>query len=143
MLSRAPTNVVRDWSSDSRQWSGYKPRKGDVIIATAPKVGTTWMQQIVNLLIFQSPQRALFAPYAPISPLLHNVGKHAKLGGGEGGIRTLGTGYPVRQISNATRFANGVTSARLLKTVPSMGRWLSSSTAIPPSLTESHLVREI
>jgi len=25
-----------------------------------------------------------------------------RLGGGEGGIRTLGTGYPVRQISNAT-----------------------------------------
>src|SRR5260370_41941114 len=56
MLSRAPTRVVRDWSCDSRRWSGYKPRKGDVIIATAPKVGTTWMQQIVNLLIFQSPQ---------------------------------------------------------------------------------------
>jgi aryl sulfotransferase len=56
MLSRAPTTVVRDWLCDSRQWSGYRPRKGDVIIATAPKVGTTWTQQIVNLLIFQSPK---------------------------------------------------------------------------------------
>ena len=43
---------------------------------------------------------ALFAPHAPISSLLHDVGKHARLCGGEGGIRTLGTGYPVRQISN-------------------------------------------
>ncbi len=61
MLSRAPGKVVRDWSSDSRRWSGYKPRKDDVIIATSPKVGTTWMQQVVNLLIFQSPQpRPLF-----------------------------------------------------------------------------------
>src|SRR5271169_3201982 len=67
MLSRAPTNVVRDWSSDSRHWSGYKPRKGDVIIATAPKVGTTWMQQIVNLLIFQSPQPR---PLRELSPWL-------------------------------------------------------------------------
>jgi aryl sulfotransferase len=56
MLSRAPTRIIRDWTCDSRRWAGYKPRSGDVIIATAPKVGTTWMQQIVNLLIFQSPQ---------------------------------------------------------------------------------------
>ena len=58
--------------------------------------------------------------------------------GGEGGIRTLGTGYPVRQISNATPVQNGVTSARLLKTVPTTAGWLGSSTAIPPSPTESH-----
>ncbi len=67
MLSRAPTIVVRDWACDSRQWSGYRPRKGDVIIATAPKVGTTWTQQIVNLLIFQSPQPR---PLYELSPWL-------------------------------------------------------------------------
>ncbi len=65
MLSRAPTRVVRDWACDSRQWSGYKPRQGDVIIATAPKVGTTWMQQIVNLLIFQSPQPRRLGELSP------------------------------------------------------------------------------
>jgi hypothetical protein len=35
--------------------------------------------------------RALFAPQAPISSLLHNIGKYAKLCGGEGWIRTPGT----------------------------------------------------
>ena len=55
MLIRQPTGVVRDWACDSRRWTGYKPRVGDIVIATAPKVGTTWMQQIVNLLVFQSP----------------------------------------------------------------------------------------
>ncbi len=72
MLSRAPTRVVRDWSCDSRRWSGYKPRKGDVIIATAPKVGTTWMQQIVNLLILQSPQPR---PLMELSPWLERRGQ--------------------------------------------------------------------
>ncbi len=67
MLSRAPAKVVRDWTMDSRQWSGYQPRNGDVIIATAPKVGTTWMQQIVNLLVFQSPDPR---PLVPLSPWL-------------------------------------------------------------------------
>lgn len=56
MLIRKATRVVRDFTCDSRRWAAYKPREGDVIIATAPKVGTTWMQQIVSLLIFQSPE---------------------------------------------------------------------------------------
>lgn len=56
MLSRKAIRVVRDFTCDSRRWASYKPRAGDVIIATAPKVGTTWMQQIVSLLIFQSPE---------------------------------------------------------------------------------------
>ena len=56
MLSRRATRVVRDFTRDSRRWGSYKPRAGDVIIATAPKVGTTSMQQIVSLLIFQSPE---------------------------------------------------------------------------------------
>jgi aryl sulfotransferase len=61
MLSRAPLKVVRNWVCDSRQWNGYKPRVGDIIIATAPKAGTTWTQHIVNLLVFQSPEpRPLF-----------------------------------------------------------------------------------
>jgi aryl sulfotransferase len=48
--------VYRTWMTDSRRWAAYRPRVGDVIIATYPKCGTTWMQQIVGLLIFQSPK---------------------------------------------------------------------------------------
>lgn len=54
MLSRAPQRIVRDWTRDSRQWDKYQPREGDVVVATAPKCGTTWTQRIVALLIFQS-----------------------------------------------------------------------------------------
>jgi aryl sulfotransferase len=55
MLSRAPIRAVKDRVRDSGHWDRYKPRPGDVIVATAPKVGTTWTQRIVSLLIFQSP----------------------------------------------------------------------------------------
>lgn len=37
---------------DSRRWDKYRPRPGDVIISTASKSGTTWMQRILSLLIF-------------------------------------------------------------------------------------------
>jgi aryl sulfotransferase len=52
----APTREVRSWTTDSRRWAHYKPRSGDIVIATAPKCGTTWMQQIVALLVFQSAE---------------------------------------------------------------------------------------
>jgi aryl sulfotransferase len=67
MLSRAPSKVVRDWVCDSRQWAGYQPREGDIVIATAPKVGTTWTQRIVSLLIFQSTDPR---PLGELSPWL-------------------------------------------------------------------------
>ncbi len=54
MLSRAPLRTVKDRVRDSRHWDRYTPRPGDVIVATAPKVGTTWTQRIVSLLVFQS-----------------------------------------------------------------------------------------
>ncbi|HWA90738.1 MAG TPA: sulfotransferase domain-containing protein [Rhizomicrobium sp.] len=54
MLSRAPLRTVKDRVRDSGHWDRYKPRPGDVIVATFPKAGTTWTQRIVSLLIFQS-----------------------------------------------------------------------------------------
>jgi aryl sulfotransferase len=56
MQMHAPTREVRSWTTDSRRWAQYTPRDGDIVIATAPKCGTTWMQQIVSLLVFQSTE---------------------------------------------------------------------------------------
>ena len=52
MLVRSALREYRNWIADSRYWSGYVPRDGDIIIATAPKCGTTWMQQIASSLVF-------------------------------------------------------------------------------------------
>ncbi len=52
MLVRSALREYRTWVVDSRYWSGYAPRKDDIVIATAPKCGTTWMQQIVSSLVF-------------------------------------------------------------------------------------------
>jgi aryl sulfotransferase len=70
---------------DSGRWSAYKPRSGDIIIGTAPKVGTHWMLQIVSLLVFQSPEpRDLaFAPWldaqflAPLDEVLKKIESQA------------------------------------------------------------------
>lgn len=50
---------------DSTRWDAYRPRPGDIVIATYPKCGTTWMQRIVSLLVFQSSEPR---PVMEISP---------------------------------------------------------------------------
>jgi aryl sulfotransferase len=62
---RAAARIVRTWHLDSRRWDHYRPRRGDVVIATHPKCGTTWMQQIVGLLIFGSPEPRPVTSLAP------------------------------------------------------------------------------
>ncbi len=54
--------------ADSARWDGFKFRDDDIIISTPPKCGTTWMQMICALLIFQDP--ALPAPLTDLSPWL-------------------------------------------------------------------------
>ncbi len=56
MLVQTPEREYRTWIFDSRRWQHYRPRPDDIIIATYPKCGTTWMQRIVGLLVFQSPE---------------------------------------------------------------------------------------
>jgi len=53
MLIRPALREYRTWTQDSQRWNAYEPRAGDIVIATAVKCGTTWMQQIVSSLVFQ------------------------------------------------------------------------------------------
>jgi aryl sulfotransferase len=53
---------------DSRRWDGFPFRRGDIVISAPPKSGTTWMQMICALLIFQT--RDLPAPLTQLSPWL-------------------------------------------------------------------------
>ncbi len=53
---------------DSGRWSGFPFRDGDIVISTRSKSGTTWMQMICALLVFQTPQ--LPGPLRELSPWL-------------------------------------------------------------------------
>jgi hypothetical protein len=53
---------------DSARWDGFAFRPGDIVISTPPKCGTTWMQMICALLIFQNPVHE--TPLAELSPWL-------------------------------------------------------------------------
>ncbi len=50
-LIRPAVREVRSRIFDSARWAGYRPREGDVVVATFPKCGTTWTQRIVSMLI--------------------------------------------------------------------------------------------
>jgi aryl sulfotransferase len=64
-LLQTPSREYRTWAMDSRNWNGYAPRPDDIIIATAPKCGTTWTQQIISALVFQDDE---IRPVTAISP---------------------------------------------------------------------------
>ena len=42
---------------DSARWEGIELRRGDIVISTPAKCGTTWTQMICYLLIFKEPER--------------------------------------------------------------------------------------
>ena len=58
----------RSITADSARWDGFVFRPGDVVISAPPKCGTTWMQMLCALLIFDGP--AFPAPLGDISPWL-------------------------------------------------------------------------
>ena len=57
---------------DSGRWLGFRARPGDIVISTRRKTGTTWMQMICALLIFQTPE--LPDSLWHLSPWLDNLG---------------------------------------------------------------------
>jgi aryl sulfotransferase len=56
---------------DSARWLGFPFRDGDIVISTRSKTGTTWVQMICALLIFQTPE--LPAPLAQLSPWVDHL----------------------------------------------------------------------
>jgi hypothetical protein len=68
-----PSVPVRYQSADedSARWSGFPFRDGDIVISTRSKSGTTWMQMICALLVFQTPR--LPAPLGDLSPWLDRL----------------------------------------------------------------------
>jgi hypothetical protein len=53
---------------DSARWDCLALREGDIVISTPPKCGTTWMQRLCALLVFDTEE--LDRPMAEISPWL-------------------------------------------------------------------------
>jgi aryl sulfotransferase len=56
---------------DSARWDGFPFRDGDIVISTRSKAGTTWVQMICALLIFQTPE--LDNPVGWYSPWLDRL----------------------------------------------------------------------
>jgi len=61
----------RSHDEDSARWFGFRHRPGDIVISTRRRTGTTWMQMICALLIFQRPE--LPAPLWHLSPWLDHA----------------------------------------------------------------------
>lgn len=63
-LVQAPSREYLTPIMDSHRWDGFRPRDGDILVATYPKCGTTWTQRIVDMLIHQSTEaRPLIETY--------------------------------------------------------------------------------
>ncbi len=68
------TEALRRYRSsehDSVRWDEFPLRDGDIVVSTPPKSGTTWMQMMCALLIFQTPD--LPQPLEVLSPWLDQL----------------------------------------------------------------------
>ena len=59
------TTAYRTAWEDGRVWERFAHRPGDIVIATWPKCGTTWMQRIVSLLVFRDTSPMTLDDVAP------------------------------------------------------------------------------
>ena len=64
MIPATPWTRYTSSDDDNMRWRGFPFREGDIVISTRSKSGTTWMQMICALLIFQDPD-----PPEPLSDL--------------------------------------------------------------------------
>jgi len=65
----SPTSVLapklrtyRGFITDPERWSSWIPRRGDVLVCTPPKCGTTWTQTMVAMLIHKETELPEAAP---------------------------------------------------------------------------------
>ena len=71
-MNGPPPLRYRSPDEDSARWLEFPFRDGDIVISTRSKSGTTWVQMICALLVFQSPD--LPAPLGELSPWLDWIG---------------------------------------------------------------------
>jgi aryl sulfotransferase len=65
-VGTTPAVRYRSPDEDSGRWLDFEYRDGDIVISTRSKSGTTWVQMICALLVFQTPD--LPAPLGELSP---------------------------------------------------------------------------
>ena len=63
-----PPVRYRSHDEDSAHWLDFPFRSGDIVISTRSKSGTTWVQMMCALLVFQTPQ--LPSKLSTLSPWL-------------------------------------------------------------------------
>ena len=63
--------IYNEFHMENSRWDKLEPRDGDIIICTPAKCGTTWMQMICALLVFQKPKlEKILSDYSPWLDLL-------------------------------------------------------------------------
>jgi len=66
-------HTYTDMIYDSRRWDAFRPRAGDIVVATPAKCGTTWTQMICALLVHQTPDLPL-----PLTQLSRWIERHTE-----------------------------------------------------------------
>ena len=62
------SRIYRHRLLDGDRWKSYTPRDDDIVVCSAYKAGTTWLQSMCALLVFQSTEFP--APLSALSPWL-------------------------------------------------------------------------